>query len=64
MIRYALFAMMILGTAAAATAAVQPAATGVDTANQTVITKNSPFPVMGPITVEECTADDCSDLNG
>jgi hypothetical protein len=31
-------------------------------ANVTVIEKNSPFPVLGPIVVEECVRDDCSDL--
>lgn len=31
-------------------------------ANQTVIEKNSPFPVVGPITVEQCAVEDCSDV--
>ncbi|WP_373506166.1 hypothetical protein [Aestuariivirga sp.] len=64
MIRYTLFILTILGTAAAATAAVQPAALEVspDPVNQTVIEKNSPFPVMGPITVEDCAVEDCSDV--
>jgi hypothetical protein len=61
MIRYALFVMAILGTAAAATAAVHPDADAVNPAHETVVLKNSPFPVMGPITVEQCAVEDCSD---
>jgi hypothetical protein len=64
MIRYTLFVLAIVGTAATAIAAVQPKATAVITnpAHETVITKNSPFPVLGPITVEECATEDCSDV--
>lgn len=64
MIRYTLFVMTILGTAASAIAAVQPNVFEVAStpANMTVIEKNSPFPVMGPIIVEECQLEDCSDV--
>lgn len=64
MIRYTFIALTIIATAATAIAAVQPAATGVvqATTNVTVVQKNSPFPVIGPITVEECAVEDCSDV--
>ena len=29
--------------------------------NQTVIYKNSPFPVIGPLVFEACAVEDCSD---
>ena len=63
MIRYTLFTIAILATAATAFAAVHPelsAVTGVG-ANMTVIEKTSPFPVLGPIVVETCAVEDCSD---
>ncbi len=64
MIRYTLIALTILGTAASAIAAVQPNVfeAASNPANVTVIEKNSPFPVMGPIVVEECAVEDCSDV--
>jgi hypothetical protein len=63
MIRYTLFALAILATTATAIAAVQPltAPAPSDPANVTVVAKNSPFPVMGPIVVEQCAVEDCSD---
>ena len=64
MIRYTLFVLAILGTAATAIAAVHPHA-GSQTQNSrnlTVIEKNSPFPVLGPIIVEQCAVEDCSDV--
>lgn len=63
MIRYTLFVLTVLGTAATAIAAVNPQA-GTETlpeANMTVIEKNSPFPIFGPIVFEECAVEDCSD---
>ena len=64
MLRYTLFALTILGSAATAIAAVEPADFWVasNPANVTVIQKNSPFPVIGPIIVEQCAVEDCSDL--
>lgn len=63
MIRYSFFILAILGTAATAIAAVHPQVveTSVDRSNVTVIEKNSPFPVLGPIIVEQCVIEDCSD---
>jgi hypothetical protein len=64
MIRYTLIVLAILGTAATAIAAVGPhtmkPAAG-SHSNVTVIQKSSPFPVLGPIVVEECAVEDCSD---
>ena len=59
MIRYTLFVLAILGTAATAIAAGGP-----DRINRniTVIEKNDPFPVLGRITVEACGVEDCSDV--
>lgn len=64
MIRYTLFVLAVLGTAATAIAAVQPA-TGTAakaSTNVTVIHKNEAFPVLGPIVVEQCAKEDCSDV--
>lgn len=62
MIRYTLFAIAILGTAATAIAAAGPSHLAGTDANVTVIEKNSPFPVLGPLVVEECAKEDCSDV--
>ena len=64
MIRYSFIALTIIATAATAIAAAQPTATTIvqATANVTVVQKNSPSPVVGPITVEECAVEDCSDV--
>jgi hypothetical protein len=65
MIRYAFALTLALGAVAGVTAAVEASAarTLYDATNQTVIEKNSPFPVLGPIVVEECATEDCSDLS-
>jgi hypothetical protein len=65
MIRYTLIALAILGTAATAIAAVAPGSADQPKAGQsnvTVIEKNDVFPIIGPITVEECAVEDCSDV--
>ena len=67
MIRYAFVLTLALGTVAGVAAAVEASAAKsahdvATAANVTVIEKNSPFPVLGPIVVEECVRDDCSDL--
>lgn len=64
MIRYTFFALAILATAATAIASSQPklfSAAGVPV-NTTVVAKTSPFPVLGPIVVESCAKEDCSDI--
>jgi hypothetical protein len=62
MIRYAAAVIAVLAAISAASAleAQTPPAphTG---ANVTVMAKNSPFPVLGPLVFEECAVEDCSD---
>jgi hypothetical protein len=61
--------LSVIGTAAVASAlasahtATAPADTRL-VIRETVVEKNSPFPVLGPLVVEECVKDDCSDLAG
>ena len=65
MIRYALFIVIVIGSAATAIAAVEPAGRTVTTPshNLTIIAKNQAFPILGPIVVEPCATEDCSDAN-
>jgi hypothetical protein len=64
MIRYAFALTIALGAIAGVAAAVEASSAKSlhAAANLTVVEKNSPFPVIGPIVVEECIKDDCSDL--
>ena len=64
MIRYSLFVLTTLATAAAAIAAIAPAHEDIDPAakNVTVIEKNQAFPVYGPIVVEQCATQDCPEV--
>jgi hypothetical protein len=59
MIRYTLFVLTVLGSAATALAAIAPVQE--PTRNITVIEKNDPFPVLGPLVFEDCATEDCSD---
>jgi hypothetical protein len=62
MIRYAMAAIAVLGVISAASALeAQTAPAATPETNVTVIAKNSPFPVLGPLVFEECTVEDCSD---
>ena len=64
MIRYTFFVLTVMATAATAIAAVNtgsPEATG-PVKTMTVIQKNRPVPVIGPIVVEQCAMEDCSDV--
>ena len=62
MTRYALFLLVVLGSAATAIAAIssaprhdlQPAR------NLTVIHMNQDFPYYGTVAVDQCAAEDCS----
>jgi len=64
MVRYAFLVLAVIGTAATAIAAVQPAtkSAAARSGNVTVIHKNDAFPVLGPIVVEQCAKEDCSDV--
>ena len=66
MIRYAFALTLALGAIAGVAAAVEASAARSlhETLTETVIEKNSPFPVLGPIVVEECAVEDCSDVAG
>jgi len=67
MIRYMFVLLGALGTVAAAAAfqdapAGTPAVDARPAINQTVIAKNSAFPVIGPETWVQCKIEDCSDV--
>jgi hypothetical protein len=64
MIRYAAAAIAVLAAVSAASAleAQTPPAPGAG-ANVTVVAKNSPFPVLGPLVFEECAVEDCSEAS-
>lgn len=64
MIRYLTFVSIVIFGAASALAAMAPrhyvAATS--SKNVTVVVKNQDFPVYGPIVLEPCNQEDCSDV--
>ena len=69
MIRYAFALTLALGTVAGIAAAVEASSAKAlqataFTANQTIVEKNSPFPVIGPLVVQECAVEDCSEAQG
>lgn len=62
MIKYSIFLAVIFGSTVAAYAAIAPeTAYQIDTPTVTVIHKNEVWPVVGPLVVEACTVEDCSD---
>jgi len=63
MIRYTLFVLTVLGSAATAIAAIAPnhVMPMAGSKNVTIIEMNQAFPVYGPIVVEQCAVEDCSD---
>ena len=64
--RTTLYLLIALGTAASALASVSPQeATSIEpvSQNETVIEKNQAFPLVGPLTVQECLNDDCTQLH-
>lgn len=61
--RTTLYLLIALGTAASAIASVSPKeATSLAAvpANETVIEKNQAFPLVGPLTVQECLDENCT----
>ena len=60
MVRYTFFVLAVLGTVATAIAATK--SDPIRSANVTVVHKNGAFPVVGPIIVEQCAKEDCSDV--
>jgi hypothetical protein len=61
MIRYTLFIVTIVATAATALAAVRPAPDMVNPNNLTIIAKNDLSPVLNSLVFETCALEDCSD---
>ena len=62
MVRYTLFVIAVIGSAATAIAAINPKADLVtSTRNVTVIEKNQIWPIEGKLVVEKCAVEDCSD---
>ena len=67
MTRYTIYMMMVLGSAAALAATAFAAITSsapfdlVPTHNVTVIEKNLAYPAVGPLVVETCLTEDCSE---
>lgn len=65
MVRYSIFVLVVIGSAATALAAIAPASDFPPTGrNVTVIEKNQAFPVLGPLVVQQCATEDCSDARG
>jgi hypothetical protein len=60
MVRYTLFVLAVIGSAATAVASINPAVT-IETRNVTVIEKNQFWPVSGELVVQKCAVEDCSD---
>ena len=63
MIRYTLFVLTVLGTAATAVANVQPYHSGTTSnpANVSIFYKTDVGPVVGDLVLEQCAKEDCSD---
>ena len=61
MIKYTIFLAVILGTSVAAYAAIAPEVPASKPGNVTVIFKNQSWQTGGPIIVEHCALEDCSD---
>jgi hypothetical protein len=61
MIRYSLFVLAVVGSAATAIASIAPAPSLSNPANITVVAKNQAFPVFGELVFEECAVEDCSE---
>jgi hypothetical protein len=62
MLRYALFVVLVMASAATAIAAIAPPnSLGLPAQHTTIIHKNQAFPVIGPISVQACGVEDCSD---
>ncbi len=63
MIRYTLFVLTVLGTAATAVANVAPTHTEVasNPKNISVFYKTDVSPIVGALVLEQCAKEDCSD---
>lgn len=62
MVRYTLFVLAIVGSAATALASISTAPElNANPHNVTVIEKNQFWPMEGSLVVEKCAVEDCSD---
>lgn len=62
MMKYTLLVLAVVGSAATAIASIAPRTTeAFHPANVTVIAKNQAFPHFGPLIIEECAVEDCSE---
>jgi hypothetical protein len=62
MIKYSIFLAVVFGTSAATYAAIAPDTTyQLNPRTTTTIYKNEIWPVAGPVVVETCALEDCSD---
>ena len=61
MVRYTLFVLAVIGSAATAVASINQAASLTSDTNVTVIEKNQIWPLEGDLVVEKCAVEDCSD---
>jgi hypothetical protein len=62
MVRYTLFVLAIIGSAATALASISAMPVAMDNPNNvTVIEKNQFWPLEGKLVVEQCAVEDCSD---
>ena len=62
MVRYTLFVLAIVGSAATALASISTAPVlNANPRNVTVIEKNQFWPMEGSLVVEKCAVEDCSD---
>jgi hypothetical protein len=61
MVRYTLFVLTVLGSAATAVAAIQPAPSDITGKNVTVIEKNQFWSDLNAAEFKACAKEDCSD---
>ncbi len=62
MVRYTLFVLAVIGSAATAVASIRPHTIfDVHSKNVTVIEMNQIWPTQGALAVEKCAVEDCSD---
>lgn len=64
MVRYTLFILVVIGSAATAIASIAPQDPLAEAGkNITVIEKNQAFPAVGPLVIEDCVTEDCSETS-
>lgn len=61
MLKYTLLVLAVAGSAATAIASISPEVDVFRPANVTVVAKNQAFPQIGPLVIEECAVEDCSE---